>query len=74
MDDIPRSILIVFLILLGGSFAGSETALSYCNKLRIRKHAEEGDKRAARVIYVLYLFSTALSTILIGTNVFYFFA
>ncbi len=55
MDDIPRSILILFLILLGGSFAGSETALSYCNKLRIRKHAEEGDKRAVRVSYVLDL-------------------
>ena len=74
MDDIPRSILIVFLILLGGSFAGSETALSYCNKLRIRKHAEEGDKRAARVIYVLDRFDKALSTILIGTNVCYVFA
>ena len=74
MDDIPRSILILVLILLGGSFAGSETALSYCNKLRIRKHAEEGDRRAARVVYVLDRFDKALSTILIGTNVCYVFA
>ena len=74
MDDIPRSILILFLILLGGSFAGSETALSYCNKLRIRKHAEEGDKRSARVVYILDRFDKALSTILIGTNVCYVFA
>ncbi len=74
MDDIPRSILILVLILLGGSFAGSETALSYCNKLRIRKHAEEDDRRAARVVYVLDRFDKALSTILIGTNVCYVFA
>ncbi len=74
MDDIPRSILILFLILLGGSFAGSETALSYCNRLRMKKRAEEGDERAARVVYILDRFDKALSTILIGTNVCYVFA
>ena len=74
MDDIPRSILILFLILLGGSFAGSETALSYGNRLRMKKRAEEGDKRAARVVYILDRFDKALSTILIGTNVCYVFA
>ncbi len=74
MDDIPRSILILLLILLGGGFAGSETALSYCNRLRIRKHAEEGDRRAKRVAYILDRFDKALSTILIGTNVCYVFA
>lgn len=71
MDDIPRSILVLCLILLGGCFAGSETALSYCNKLRLKKHAEEGDKRAKRVVYILDRFDKALSTILIGTNVCY---
>ena len=74
MDDIPRSILILLLVLIGGSFAGSETALSYCNKLRIHKHAEEGDLRAKRVAYILDRFDKALSTILIGTNVCYVFA
>ena len=74
MDDIPRSILILCLILLGGSFAGSETALSYCNKLRMHKRAEDGERRPARVVYVLDRFDKALSTILIGTNVCYVFA
>ena len=74
MDDIPRSILVAVLILLGGSFAGSETALSYCNKLRMRKHSEDGSKRAKRVCYVLDRFDKALTTILIGTNVCYVFA
>ena len=74
MDDIPRSILVLALILLGGSFAGSETALSYCNKVRIRKRAEEGERRAKRVSHILDRFDKALSTILIGTNVCYVFA
>lgn len=74
MDDIPRSILVLALILLGGSFAGSETALSYCNKVRMRKRAEEGERRAKRVVHILDRFDKALSTILIGTNVCYVFA
>jgi Mg2+/Co2+ transporter CorB len=74
MDDIPRSILVLALILLGGSFAGSETALSYCNKVRMRKRAEEGERRAKRVSHILDRFDKALSTILIGTNVCYVFA
>lgn len=74
MDDIPRSILILALILLGGSFAGSETALSYCNRIRMHRRADEGDGRAKRVVHVLDNFDRALSTILIGTNVCYVFA
>ncbi len=74
MDDIPRSILILVLILIGGGFAGSETALSYCNRLRVHKRADEGDKPAAHVVYVLDRFDKALSTILICTNVCYVFA
>ncbi len=74
MDDIPRSILVLALILLGGSFAGSETALSYCNRVRMRKRAEEGERRAKRVTRILDRFDKALSTILIGTNVCYVFA
>ena len=74
MEDIPRSILILVLILIGGSFAGSETALSYCNKLRMHKRAEEGDSRAKRVVFILDRFDKALTTILIGTNVCYVFA
>ena len=74
MDDIPRSILVLALILLGGGFAGSETALSYCNKVRMRKRAEEGERRAKRTVRILDRFDKAISTILIGTNVCYVFA
>ena len=78
MDDtIPRSILILrcavilLLVLLGGFFAASETAFSYCNKVRMKKRAEEGDRRAERANRVLARFDKALSTLLIGTNVCY---
>ncbi len=73
-DSIPRSILIIPLILLSGCMAGFETALSYCNKLRIKKKAEEGLRKAERVNYILNRFDKALSTLLIGTNLCHVFA
>ena len=33
-----------------GFFAGSETAFSYCNRIRIRMLAEDGNRRAGRVV------------------------
>ena len=73
-DSIPRSILIILLILLSGVFAGFETALSYSNKLRIKKKAEEGIQKAKRVNYILNHFDKALSTMLIGVNICHVFA
>ena len=75
MDDaVPRSILVIVLIILGGFFSGAETAYSYCNKIRIKKKADDGDRRAARVDKILDRFDHLLTTLLIGTNVCHVFA
>ena len=75
MDDaVPRSILVIVLIILGGFFSGAETAYSYCNKIRIKKKADDGDRRAARVEKILDRFDNLLTTLLIGTNVCHVFA
>lgn len=68
-DAIPRCILIVVLVLLGGFFAGSETAFSNCNRIRIKSRAEDGEASAKRVEKVLTKFDKALVTLLIGNNV-----
>ena len=68
-DSIPRSILLVVLIIAGGFFAGSETAFSYCNKIRIKTLAEGGNKRAKRTVSIWEDFDKALITILIGNNI-----
>ena len=45
MDDaVPRSLLFICLLLAGGFFAGTETALSYCNRIRMQVLADDGDK------------------------------
>ncbi len=68
-DAIPRCILIAVLVLLGGFFAGSETAFSNCNRVRIKNRAEDGEGRARQVEKILDKFDKALVTLLIGNNV-----
>lgn len=68
-DIIPRCILIAALVLLGGFFAGSETAFSNCNRVRMRSRAEDGNRAAKRVEKILDHFDKALVTLLIGNNV-----
>ncbi len=62
-------ILIVLLIAGGAYFASCETALASVNKLRMKSRAEDGEKRAQYVMYILNNFDKALSTILIGNNI-----
>ena len=71
MDDSPAGYLIsiLLLLLLAAYFAGAEIALASVNRIRLANRAEDGDKRAKKVIYILDHFDKALTTLLIGTNV-----
>lgn len=72
MDDgIPIGLILVFVFCLFGSayFSATEMAFSSVNRIRMRSYADDGDKRAQRVLHVLDQFDSALSTILIGNNV-----
>ncbi len=70
--DIPGPSMIVVLVLLvafSAFFSSSETALASVNKIRMKTRAEDGDKRAARVIRLSEDFDRTLSAILVGNNV-----
>ena len=71
MDDSPAGYLIFIFVLLvlAAYFAGSEIALASVNRIRLTNRAEDGDKQAKRVLYILEHFDKALTTLLIGTNV-----
>ena len=62
-------VLIVLLIAGGAYFAACETALASVNRIRMKSYAEDGNKKAQYVMYILNNFSKALSTILIGNNI-----
>jgi CBS domain containing-hemolysin-like protein len=57
------------MIIGGGLFAGTETALASVNRIRMMSYADDGDRRARRVLYLLGHFDMALSTLLIGNNI-----
>ena len=70
MDDaVPRSLLLIVLILAGGFFSGTETALSFCNRIRMQVMADDGDRRALRVMGILEQFDRAVVTLLIAINI-----
>ena len=62
-------VTLIILIFLSGFFSSAETAFVSCNKARIRSLADEGNKKAARVLRILEKGSKLLSTVLIGNNI-----
>lgn len=61
-------LLLLFLILVNGFFAASEMAVISLNDNRIKKLAEEGNKKARRVMRLMENSSRFLSTIQIGVT------
>ncbi len=64
-------LLLAFLACLAGAgyFACAESGYTAVNKNRIKKLADDGDKRASRAMYITNNYERALTTILVGTNV-----
>lgn len=70
VGGIARFFIYFVLLLAGGAyFAGAETSLSSVNRIRMMTYADDGLKRAKRVLYILDHFDEALTTILIGNNI-----
>ncbi len=68
-NDVFRLIVLVVLLLLSAFFSSAETALTTVNRIRLLTLAEDGNKRAARVLKVTDDSGKMLSAILIGNNV-----
>ena len=60
---------VIILLCLSAFFSSSETALTTVNQIRMRTLADNGDKRAARVLRVTGNPGKMLSAILIGNNI-----
>ena len=59
---------IVLCIILSGVFSAAEMAISSCNKVRMENEAEDGNKKAARVLKLNEDYDYTLSTILLSNN------
>lgn len=68
-SETGQLITIIILLCLSAFFSSSETALTTVNQIRMRTLADNGDKRAARVLHVTGNPGKMLSAILIGNNI-----
>ncbi|WP_343247354.1 hemolysin family protein [Diplocloster hominis] len=68
-SDAIQLVILLLLLMLSAFFSSAETALTTVNKIRIRSLAEEGDKRAVRVLKITEDSGKMLSAVLIGNNI-----
>ncbi len=68
-SDVIQLIIVIILLILSAFFSSAETALTTSNKIRLRSMAEEGNKRAKKVLEITDDSGKMLSAILIGNNI-----
>lgn len=61
--------IICLCLVISAVCSATETAFSSCNRIRLKKLAEEGSKSAGRALKICGNFDKALTAILIGNNV-----
>ncbi|MBE5913819.1 MAG: HlyC/CorC family transporter [Pseudobutyrivibrio ruminis] len=64
-----RLIILILLLVLSAFFSSAETALTTVNKIKLKTMADDGNKKAARVLNVVTRPKKMLSAILIGNNI-----
>ena len=64
-----RSLFSIILLIFSAFFSSAETALTTVNKIRMRTLADDGNKRAERVLRITDDSHKMLSAILIGNNI-----
>ncbi len=67
-SDVTQIIFLIVLILLSGFFSSAETALTTCNKIKMRTLADNGNTKARRVLKITDNSGKMLSAILVGNT------
>lgn len=62
-------ITIFILVLLSAFFSATETAYSSINKIRLKKAAKDGNKKAKKALEISENYDKMLSTALVGNNI-----
>ena len=68
-DSIPLWIVFAICVIGGAYFAATESSFSAVNKIKMKTLADDGNRRAKGVMFILNKFDKALTTLLIGNNV-----
>ncbi len=71
--DLPRSIgllvAIIICVIMSAYFSATETAFSTFNRIRLKTMAEDGNRKAKKILKLSDNYDTLISTILIGNNI-----
>lgn len=67
--SIVQLLILIVLLVLSAFFSSAETAFTTASRIRMRTLAENGDKRAKRVLNITDQMHKMLSAILIGNNI-----
>ena len=68
-SSIPLWLAFIACVIGGAYFAAAESSFSAVNKIEVKAMADDGNKRAKGVMWVLNRFEKALTTLLVGNNV-----
>lgn len=68
-DSIPLWCAFLLCVIGGAYFAATESSFSAVNKIKVKAMADDGNKSAKGVMYILNRFEQALTTLLVGNNV-----
>lgn len=69
INDIILWVSIAFLIAFSAFFSSSETAFASYNRIRMKKLAADGNKKAAKIVKLNGQYTKILTAILIGNNI-----
>lgn len=64
-----KIIIMIICVALSAFFSATETSFSSSNRIKLLSLAEDGNKRAAKVLSAIEKYDSFLTTILIGNNV-----
>ena len=62
------SVALSILVILSATFSATETAYTGANKIKLKKAAEDGNKKARKALRLLENYDRLLTTILVGNN------
>ena len=68
-DSIGKIVFLVILIVFSAYFSATETAFSTLNRIRLKNAADNGDKKAGKVLRLAENYDKLITTVLVGNNI-----
>jgi CBS domain containing-hemolysin-like protein len=68
-DSIGKIVFIAILVLFSAYFSATETAFSTLNRIRLKNAADNGDKKAGRILALAENYDKLITTVLVGNNI-----